>query len=36
MLKKTRLLPKQCTSGIEYIRGGETEGGWGWAEFQCK
>ena len=36
MLKKTELMPQNCSKGIKYLRGGETEGGWGWAEFECK
>lgn len=35
MLEKTNLIPRKCSKGIVYIRGGEAEGGWGWAEFQC-
>lgn len=36
MLIKTKLMPLSCTQGINYIRGGYAEGGWGWAEFGCK
>jgi hypothetical protein len=35
MLRETGLLPAACSKGIRYLRGGETEGGWGWAEFEC-
>jgi hypothetical protein len=32
MLEKSALTPKECTRGITFIRGGEAEGGWGWAQ----
>ena len=30
------LTPDKCRHGVLVLRGGETEGGWGWAEFRCK
>jgi len=36
MLQKTKQIPEACSKGIKYIRGGEAEGGWGWAEFECR
>lgn len=35
-LEANNLVPSACGSGVKVLRGGETEGGWGWAEFQCK
>ena len=35
MLEKTSLTPQACSRGITIVRGGEAEGGWGWAEFNC-
>lgn len=34
-LEEKRLIPSECTHGVAVVRGGETEGGWGWAEFRC-
>lgn len=36
MLQRSNLIPQQCSKGIKYLRGGEAEGGWGWAEFECR
>lgn len=30
------LMPPQCSNGPLYVKGGDTEGGWGWAIFQCR
>jgi hypothetical protein len=30
------LMPPQCVNGPLYVRGGDTENGWGWAIFQCR
>lgn len=35
-LKKNRLVPGECLNGVGYIRGGDGEGGWGWAEVECR
>ncbi len=35
-LDATELIPSACAHGVVVLRGGETEGGWGWAEFRCK
>jgi hypothetical protein len=35
-LEARKLIPAECTRGVAVVRGGETEGGWGWAEFRCK
>jgi hypothetical protein len=35
-LKAMGIVPSECTRGVIVIRGGETEGGGGWAEFRCK
>ena len=35
-LKMKGLVPPECTQGVTVIRGGEVEGGGGWAEFRCK
>lgn len=32
----SHLLPPQCVNGPRYVRGGHTEGGWGWAIFLCR
>lgn len=36
MLERTNLIPSECNRGIKYLRGGEAEGGWGWAEIECR
>lgn len=35
-LKAKGLVPLECARGVAVIRGGEVEGGGGWAEFRCK
>ena len=35
-LEAKHLIPAECGRGVEVLRNGETEGGRGWAEFQCK
>lgn len=35
-LEANGLVPTSCARGIHVLRGGEGEGGWGWAEFRCK
>jgi hypothetical protein len=30
------LMPPQCLNGSLYVRGGDTENGWGWAIFRCR
>lgn len=35
-LNESDLVPASCAHGIDVLRGGEGEGGWGWAVFRCK
>ena len=35
-LEAKKMIPPECTQGIEVTRVGTTEGGGGWAEFRCK
>lgn len=35
-LRENDLIPSECVHGVSVVRSGETEGGWGWSEFQCK
>ena len=35
-LKAKNLVPSECLRGVIVTRGGEGEGGKGWAEFRCK
>jgi len=35
-LQEKGLIPPECMQGVTVIRGGEAEGGKGWAEFRCK
>lgn len=35
-LEARGLTPPECVRGVIVIRGGEVEGGGGWAEFRCK
>ena len=35
-LKAKNLIPPECLQGVTVTRGGEGEGGKGWAEFRCK
>jgi hypothetical protein len=35
-LEAIGLVPAECSRGVVVVRGGETEGGWGWAEFRCR
>jgi hypothetical protein len=35
-LEENGLAPASCAHGVEILRGGEGEGGWGWAEFRCQ
>jgi hypothetical protein len=35
-LRDNKLVPSECAHGITYLRGGDAEGGQGWAEFRCQ
>lgn len=35
-LEEHGLVPAPCEHGVVVLRGGEGEGGWGWAEFRCR
>lgn len=35
-LEAKGIIPVECSQGVTVIRGGEVEGGSGWAEFRCK